>query len=165
MAGHAARGRGQVNTQDSGISAFNGMRLRRRVQACSRSLMANRRRFVARFANLCARSPSPLPGSRGVLEQQDQEIKQEIKQSNRLPNKFENGASTRAGGARTREQAAPLALQQTGQCGQLAGAQPQGALYHVSAEQPRLQRVLSSRPRAGQMKGLAPAPAWVTESS
>ena len=63
---------------------------------------------------------------RGVLEQQDQEIKQEIKQSNRLPNKFENGASTRAGGARTREQAAPRALQQAGQCGRLAGVQPQG---------------------------------------
>ena len=59
---------------------------------------------------------------RGVLEQQDQEIKQ----SNRLPNKFENGASTRAGGARTREQAAPRALQQAGQCGRLAGVQPQG---------------------------------------
>ena len=72
------------------------------------------------------RSPSPPPGSRGVLEQQDQEIKQEIKQSNRLPNKFENGASTRAGGARTREQAAPRALQQAGQCGRLAGVQPQG---------------------------------------
>ena len=69
---------------------------------------------------------SGVPGSRGVLEQQDQEIKQEIKQSNRLPNKFENGASTRAGGARTREQAAPRALQQAGQCGRLAGVQPQG---------------------------------------
>ena len=74
-----------------------------------------------------ARSQGSLPGrhtmpSRGVLEQQDQEIKQ----SNRLPNKFENGASTRAGGARTREQAAPRALQQAGQCGRLAGVQPQG---------------------------------------